>query len=130
LSAISTRWSTLTYRSSSVPPSRRRAIPGPSRARSYAPRRAPGAPFEPRALVDRALLLSVERAPPRAFAAIAPEDRGAVALARLAGYSVPEVAAALGVAAATVRVRMLRGLRAMIGSAIEREAVSRDKGLR
>jgi DNA-directed RNA polymerase specialized sigma24 family protein len=89
-----------------------------------------GGPFEQRALVERALLLSVERAPARAFAAIAPEDRGAVALARLAGYSVLDVAAALGVDAATARVRVLRGLRA-IGSAIECEAgASSDKALR
>jgi DNA-directed RNA polymerase specialized sigma24 family protein len=88
-----------------------------------------GAPFEQRAFVERALLLSVERAPARAFAAIALEDRGVVALARLAGYSVPEVATALGVDAATARARMLRGLRAL-GSAIERETgASSDKAL-
>lgn len=84
-----------------------------------------GGPYDQRALVECTLLLSVERAPLRAFAAIAPEDRGAVALARLAGYSVPEVAAALGVDAATAKLRMLRGLRALT-AAMERETDRRE----
>jgi len=72
-----------------------------------------GIRVERRALVERALVLAVERAPADAFAAMAPEDRGAVALARLAGYSVREVATALSVDAATATARMLRGLRAL-----------------
>lgn len=66
-----------------------------------------------RRLVERAILAAMRSAPARPFAAMAPGDREAVALARLAGYSEAEVADALGIEAGAVRARLLRGLRAL-----------------
>jgi hypothetical protein len=65
------------------------------------------------ALVVRAVLLAVSDEPAPAFAAMAREDREAVALARLARLPEDRVAAEVGVAVAEVRQRKLRGLRAL-----------------
>jgi DNA-directed RNA polymerase specialized sigma24 family protein len=66
-----------------------------------------------RSLVERAVLDAVRTAPHPAFAAMRTEDREAVALARLVGYSVSEVAAALGIAPAEARSRMTNGIRSL-----------------
>jgi DNA-directed RNA polymerase specialized sigma24 family protein len=65
------------------------------------------------ALAVRAVRLAVRQAPARVFASMEPEDREAVALARLAGLPGDRVAAELGIAVSEVRKRMLRGLRAL-----------------
>jgi Sigma-70, region 4 len=62
-------------------------------------------------LVAKAIRLGVRCDPADCFAPMAPDDREAVALARLAGYSVGEIAAALGTGVDDVKARMLRGLR-------------------
>ena len=64
-----------------------------------------------RGLVERAIRLGVRMAPANAFAEMEPRDREAVALARLAGYSVSEVAITLETSVEDVKARMLRGLR-------------------
>ncbi len=64
-------------------------------------------------LVQRAIRLSVRANPAESFARIAPGDREAVALARLAGYTVGEVASALGKGADEIKTMMLRGLRSI-----------------
>lgn len=64
-------------------------------------------------LVQRAIRLSVRADPAEPFARIAPDDREAVALARLAGYTVGEVAAVLGKGADEIKTMMLRGLRSV-----------------
>lgn len=72
-----------------------------------APARAARAELE-----HRVLALAVRAEPVASLAPMLPEDREVVALARLAGRSVPEIARALGVEEAEVRQRMRRGLRA------------------
>jgi Sigma-70, region 4 len=62
-------------------------------------------------LVERAIRLAVTTGPAQGFAAMDPRDREAVALARLAGYSVADVAATLGVEVDEAKRSMLRGLR-------------------
>ena len=64
-------------------------------------------------LVQRTIRLSVRTHPTESFASIAPDDREAVALARLAGYTVGEVACALGKGADEIKTMMLRGLRSI-----------------
>ena len=66
-----------------------------------------------RTLVERAVLRAVREAPHTSFAAMSADDREVVALARLAGYSVAEVAQALGIAPSEARLRMVNGLRAV-----------------
>jgi DNA-directed RNA polymerase specialized sigma24 family protein len=66
-----------------------------------------------RSLVERAVLRSVRAAPHPAFEAMAAGEREVVALARLAGYSIPEIADALGLAPPEVRSRMTSGVRAL-----------------
>jgi DNA-directed RNA polymerase specialized sigma24 family protein len=65
-----------------------------------------------RTLVARAVLRAMRTAPHAAFACMAPSEREVVALARLAGYTVPEIAATLGIEPAEARARMTRALRA------------------
>ena len=62
-------------------------------------------------LVERAIRLAVTTRPAQGFAAMDPQDREAVALARLAGYSATDVAATLGIEVDEVKRSMLRGLR-------------------
>ena len=62
-------------------------------------------------LVERAIRLGVTANPARAFAAMDPSDREAVALARLAGCSAGDVAATLGIDIDEAKRSMLRGLR-------------------
>jgi DNA-directed RNA polymerase specialized sigma24 family protein len=64
-------------------------------------------------LVERAIRLSVRVDPVECFACVAPDDREAVALARLAGYTVREVAAVLGKGTDEIKAMMLRGLRSI-----------------
>jgi DNA-directed RNA polymerase specialized sigma24 family protein len=66
-----------------------------------------------RTLVERAVLRALEIAPHPAFAAMTGEDREAVALARVAGYTVDEVAFALGIDPAEARTRMTNGIRSL-----------------
>lgn len=64
-----------------------------------------------RDLVERAIRLGVRIAPARGFAAMEADDREAIALARLAGYSVAEIAVTLDTSVDDVKARMRRGLR-------------------
>jgi DNA-directed RNA polymerase specialized sigma24 family protein len=66
-----------------------------------------------RSLIASAVLRSMRAAPHPAFAAMRTEEREAVALARLGGYTVPEIAEALGIAPAEARSRLTSGLRAL-----------------
>ena len=65
-------------------------------------------------LVRRAVLTAVRQAPAPAFAAMEDAQREAVALARIAGCPVGEVAATLGVADGTARRLLTSGLRSML----------------
>ena len=66
-----------------------------------------------RTLVARAVVRAMRTAPHAAFARMPAPEREVVALARLAGYTVPEIADTLGIDAAEARSRMMRGLRAL-----------------
>jgi hypothetical protein len=66
-----------------------------------------------RSLVEQAVLGAVRKAPHSTFASMRIEDREAVALARLAGYSVAEVAGALGIEPGEARSRMTSGIRSL-----------------
>jgi DNA-directed RNA polymerase specialized sigma24 family protein len=66
-----------------------------------------------RSLVGRAVLRAMRTAPHSAFAPMPEPEREAIALARLAGYSVDEIADLLGISPAEARARMTRGLRAL-----------------
>jgi DNA-directed RNA polymerase specialized sigma24 family protein len=74
---------------------------------------AAGQRFDVRALVARVIVRAVRTAPHAAFAPMPDGDREVVALARLGGYSVAEIAEALGIAPAEARSRMTSGLRAV-----------------
>jgi DNA-directed RNA polymerase specialized sigma24 family protein len=65
-----------------------------------------------RSLVARALLSAVRDEPHPSLAPMMIEEREVVALARLGGYTVPEIAEALDIAPAEARARMTRALRA------------------
>jgi DNA-binding NarL/FixJ family response regulator len=65
-----------------------------------------------RSLVERALLSAVRDEPHPSLAPMMIEEREVVALARLGGYTVPEIAEALDIAPAEARARMTRALRA------------------
>ncbi len=69
-----------------------------------------------RSLVESAVLQAVRTAPHPAFAPLRAGDREAVALARLAGYSVAEVADALAIPSTEARSRMTSGLRRLAGA--------------
>jgi len=69
-----------------------------------------------RALVARAIVRAVRTAPHAAFARMPEGEREVVALARLGGYTVAEIAEALGIAPAEARSRMTSGLRAVVVS--------------
>ena len=73
-------------------------------------RHAPGQPIDRRRLVERAIRLGVGSCPAEGFAAIDERDREAIALARLGGYSVAEIARALEISAGEVKRRLSRGL--------------------
>jgi DNA-directed RNA polymerase specialized sigma24 family protein len=62
-------------------------------------------------LVESAILTAVRRAPAPCFEGMQQPDREAVALARLAGYSVDQVASSLGIGVDDVKAGMLRALR-------------------
>jgi DNA-directed RNA polymerase specialized sigma24 family protein len=64
-------------------------------------------------LVRRAVLAAVRQAPASAFADMEDAQREAVALARIAGCPVGEVAATLGVGDGTARRLLTSGLRSM-----------------
>jgi hypothetical protein len=64
-----------------------------------------------RQLVERAIRLGVRIAPAKGFAAMETDDREAIALARLTGYSVGEIAVTLDTSVDDVKARMRRGLR-------------------
>lgn len=66
-----------------------------------------------RSLVERAVLTAVRTEPDAAFAPMREEDREVVALARVAGYTVAEIAAALDIPADEARERMTSGVRAL-----------------
>ena len=66
-----------------------------------------------RSLVGRAVIRAVRTAPHAAFAPMPEGEREVVALARLAGYSVSEIAEVLEIGADEARSRMTSGLRAL-----------------
>jgi DNA-directed RNA polymerase specialized sigma24 family protein len=66
-----------------------------------------------RSLVERAVLTAVRTEPDPAFAPMREEDREVVALARVAGYTVAEVAAALDIPTDEAQERMTSGVRAL-----------------
>jgi DNA-directed RNA polymerase specialized sigma24 family protein len=74
---------------------------------------AAGERSDARSLVARAIVRAVRTAPHAAFAPMPAGDREVVALARLAGYSVTEIAATLDIAPGEARARMTSGLRAL-----------------
>ena len=76
--------------------------------REAARRHGPGQPIDRRLLVERAIRLGVTSCPAQGFAAIDGRDREAIALARLAGYSVAEIARALETSAYSSEPRMWR----------------------
>ena len=76
------------------------AVAGPDRA-------------DARALVARAVVRAVRTAPDAAFAPMPSGDREVVALARLAGYTVAEIAETLDIAPAEARYRMTSGIRSL-----------------
>jgi hypothetical protein len=65
-------------------------------------------------LVRRAVLAAVRQAPAPAFAGMACAEREAVALARIAGCPVGEVAATLGIGDGTARRLLTAGLRSTL----------------
>jgi hypothetical protein len=69
-------------------------------------------PADARSLVERALLSAVRGEPHPSLAPMRIEEREVVALARLGGYTVPEIADALGIAPCEARARMTSALRA------------------
>jgi len=71
---------------------------------------APGQPIDHRALVERAICLGVRSCPAEGYDRIEERDREAIALARLGGYSVTEIARALQTSPRDVKRRMSRGL--------------------
>ena len=73
-------------------------------------------PQDTRTLVARVVVRAMRTAPHAAFAPMPEPEREVVALARLAGYSVTEIADALHIEPAEARSRMTRGLRAAKGS--------------
>ena len=79
-----------------------------------------------RLLVERAIRLGSRSAPGPGFAAMHVDDREAVALARLGGYSVAEIATRLGTSSVDVKARMLRGLQ----SAARSQGLIADSGRR
>jgi DNA-directed RNA polymerase specialized sigma24 family protein len=62
-------------------------------------------------LVERAILMGVRSDPAAAFAGMDPVARETVALARLAGYSVGQIAKCLGIGSDLVKQSMLSALR-------------------
>jgi DNA-directed RNA polymerase specialized sigma24 family protein len=66
-----------------------------------------------RSLVGRTVLHAMRTAPHAAFAPMPAPEREVIALARLARYSVDEIADMLGIEPAEARARMTRGLRAL-----------------
>jgi DNA-directed RNA polymerase specialized sigma24 family protein len=74
---------------------------------------AAGERSDARSLVARAIVRAVRTAPHAAFAPMAAPEREVVALARLGGYSVGEIAETLGIAPGEARSRMTSGLRAL-----------------
>jgi Sigma-70, region 4 len=73
-------------------------------------RHAPGQPIDRRELVERAIRLGVRSCPAAGFAAIDECDREAIALARLGGYPLSDIARALETSPREVKRRMSRAL--------------------
>jgi hypothetical protein len=67
-------------------------------------------------LTERAVLLALRACPHRAFAPMRPEEREAVALARLTGATAGRVASVLGISRAEACARMRSGLRAALSA--------------
>ncbi len=82
-------------------------------------------------LVENAIRLAVRSCPAEGFAAIEQGDREAIALARLGGYSVTEIAAVLETSAEDVKRRMSRGLRTVAQgmAATARAEIERSSGI-
>jgi DNA-directed RNA polymerase specialized sigma24 family protein len=66
-----------------------------------------------RSLVARTVVHAMRTAPHAAFAPMPEPEREVIALARLARYSVDEIADLLGIAPDEARARMTRGLRSL-----------------
>jgi DNA-directed RNA polymerase specialized sigma24 family protein len=65
--------------------------------------------------VAKAILAAIREAPSQPFAALPRPERETLALARLGGLKVPEIAAALGEDERTITRRLLDGLMALRG---------------
>jgi len=76
---------------------------------------------DPRCLVEQAICLAMRISPACPFDAMSPQDREAVALARLAGYSVDEIALTLEIAPVEAKRRLRAGLEAV---ALESQALA------
>jgi len=74
---------------------------------------AAGRSSDARSLAARAIVRAVRTAPHAAFAPMPAPEREVVALARLGGYSVGEIAETLGIPPGEARARMTSGLRAL-----------------
>ena len=74
---------------------------------------SPGRPIDGRCLVERAIRLGVRSCPAEGYAGIDEGDREAIALARLGGYTVSEIAWALQTSPREVKRRMARGVRSV-----------------
>ncbi len=72
---------------------------------------------------DRAIALVVRSAPSAAFRPLEPEDRAPVALARLQGRTVAQIAVALNRDERSVKASLTRGLRAALGASPAERAV-------
>lgn len=72
--------------------------------------------------VAKAILAAMRDNPSAPFAALPRLERETLALARLGGFKVPEIAAALGEDERTIKRRLLDGLAALRGRALALDA--------
>jgi DNA-directed RNA polymerase specialized sigma24 family protein len=68
----------------------------------------------PDVLAARGACLAAGRRPHRAYAPMAPDDRDAVVLARVLGWTTDRIAVQLATTEADVRARLARGLRTLL----------------
>jgi hypothetical protein len=75
-------------------------------------------------MVEHALLTAARMSGQGPFAHFASEDRDAIVLARLGGYSVSRIATALAIERHEVKLRLTRGLRSAAGPTAPRRGLS------
>jgi hypothetical protein len=76
------------------------------------------------AMIEHALLTGARISGRGPFAHFASDDRDAIVLARLGGYSVTRIATALGIEREEAKLRLTRGLRSAAGPTAPRRRVS------